>query len=80
MKAALIVTYDPPPTPGWEGLCWHASLSDYDEGDPYAHAGSPREAVRQLAELRRQRAEIRLSRTTPGWTLSDLRRHLCRSK
>lgn len=72
--AALHVTYDPPPIPGWQSIAWHASLDGYDEGDPYGHGPTPRAAVRDLAEQRRQRAEFNLRGR--DWSLAELRAEL----
>lgn len=71
----LHVTYDPPPIPGWRAVAYHAHLDGYDEGDPYGHGPTPRAAVRDLAEQRRQRAEHALRRRQ-DWTLADLRAEL----
>lgn len=52
MKRALLVTYDPPPIPGWQHYAYHALLAGYDEGEAVGYGATPRAAVRDLAEQR----------------------------
>lgn len=46
----FIVTYDPPPIPGWEKICWQAVTDDYDLDDPIGFGATPAAALDDLIE------------------------------
>lgn len=80
MKRALLVTYDPPPIPGWQQFAYRALLDGYDEGDPIGYGPTPLAAVRDLAWMRRMDVECDLAHSGGAWDSADLRARLRESR